>query len=70
MENDVDLKEDLRVRGRKFVELQGIHYLQYNGYIIEPHKVLVPQMFPQPGLMTSTVSPESMPIKSLHFQVT
>ena len=63
MENDAILKEELTARGRKFVELQGTHYLEYKGYMMQPDRnPQTPMPFPSPLL-------GSPPIKSLHFQV-
>ena len=32
--NDTEVRENLKVRGQKFVTLRGMHYLEYKGNII------------------------------------
>lgn len=64
-ENDAILKEALITRGMKFVELQGTHYLEYEGYIMQPDNK-TPRMPMQP-MPSPLMAPP--PIKQLHFQV-
>jgi hypothetical protein len=61
-ENDAILKETFVTRGMKFVELQGTHYLEYDGYIMQPDSKFPMPPFPAPLLGSPS-------IKHLRFEV-
>ena len=62
LSHETDFKEKLSIRGQKFVDLRGMHHLEYDGFIIMPQA----QHPPSPGFESWDYGAES---SSLHFQV-
>jgi len=56
------LKEELISRGAKFIALRGMHYLEYEGYIIQQDPKMQTPIMPMPGVSMAQPKP-------LRFQV-
>ena len=61
LNNDDEIKEKLRVRGQKFVELIGRHYLDYKGSIIQDHSDQGLFNFPKPVVPQPPRLPDQVP---------